>query len=364
MRVLALDIGGANLKAAQGVVNEGKRGSAPAVRSLPFALWTQPSRLASKLRELVAGWPRAGALAITMTAELCDCFTTRAVGVAAVLEAVMTFAGRRPVRVWSTQGRFISPDEAASDPIGVASANWHAQATWLARRYPKDASLVIDIGSTTTDITVIDTGRVYAASADCTRLERGELVYVGAFRTPLMAIPIRRQRAGRVPIMAERFATTADVYVLTKDQPAQLTRCDTADGLPLTRKNCVNRLLRMIGRDLSVGGQGAESHAYGLALEYSRGVDNLVATGVSDVLWRFAESRLPLEIRRSVARVIVAGSGDFIAARVARQLVPEVPQVSLRKVIGRRGSDAACAWALLQLWREDAKRQAGTGVAR
>src|SRR5687767_897273 len=77
--VLGLDIGGANLKAAH------TDGTA---LCRAFPLWRTPDRLASELQRLLADLPAHDVLAVTMTGELCDCFATRAEGVAAILHSV------------------------------------------------------------------------------------------------------------------------------------------------------------------------------------------------------------------------------------------------------------------------------------
>src|SRR3978361_399199 len=78
MTVLGLDIGGANLKAA----TADKRAV-----SVPFALWKQPDKLPVALAELVAKFPDATEMAVTMTGELCDCFETKRDGVHAIIAA-------------------------------------------------------------------------------------------------------------------------------------------------------------------------------------------------------------------------------------------------------------------------------------
>ena len=351
MQVLALDIGGANIKAAQAPLSRSRDFSRQTkVRTLPFALWMDPAKLRAKLEEAVKGWRRADVVLVTMTAELCDCFASRAAGVEAVLAAVRDFAGQRPLKVWSMAQRRLQPAQARLDPLSVASGNWHVLASWQARLNPLDASLLIDVGSTTTDITVIERGRIRAAGTDASRLERGELVYVGADRTPLMAIPIPSRRAQRVAAMAERFATTADVYVLTGDRPQQPGRRDTADGRPLTRHDAVSRVLRMIGSDRSVAGDTADSLALSLADAYSRAVDERVAAGLHQTLQRCFGTRDARRLRKHLARVIVVGSGDFIAKRVAGQVLPGVLVEVLSDHIGTKGSTAACAWAMLHLY--------------
>ena len=110
--VLGLDIGGANLKAA----TADKRAV-----SVPFPLWKQPDKLPAALAELVAKFPDAEELAVTMTGELCDCFASRREGVLAILAAVEAAAKGRTVRVWTTEGRFVDLGSAAGVPLRVAA---------------------------------------------------------------------------------------------------------------------------------------------------------------------------------------------------------------------------------------------------
>src|SRR5215472_10750340 len=98
MAVLGLDIGGANLKAAH---------SGGHATSVPFELWKAPTLLPQALCRLRDDIPPAGALAVTMTAELCDCFESKRQGVLAILDAVAVTAGPTPVRVWRNDGRFV-----------------------------------------------------------------------------------------------------------------------------------------------------------------------------------------------------------------------------------------------------------------
>src|SRR5207237_5907934 len=112
--ILGLDIGGANLKTAH---------TDMVARSVPFALWKNPSGLAAALRDLIAAMPAHDQLAVTMTGELCDCFATRREGVSAILDSVSEVAGQTPVRVWSTHGRLLSIADARVEPFAAAAAN-------------------------------------------------------------------------------------------------------------------------------------------------------------------------------------------------------------------------------------------------
>src|SRR3954469_17922097 len=116
---LALDIGGAHLKAAH---------TSGAIRAIPFELWRRPGGVASALADLAAGFPPFDRVAVTMTAELCDCFETKAVGVRAVLESVEIGIPGRPVSVWGTDGRFHDPGEIRRQPSLAAASNWLALA--------------------------------------------------------------------------------------------------------------------------------------------------------------------------------------------------------------------------------------------
>ena len=50
---------------------------------------------------------------------------------------------------------------------------------------------------------------------------------------------------------------------------------------------------------------------------------------------------------------VIAGSGDFLALRLARRLIgPDRPLVSLKKAWGEIASSAGCAFALVQLASE------------
>ena len=90
---------------------------------------------------------------------------------------------------------FSAPAEAKAQPQRVASANWHATGRYLAER--GETGLLVDIGSTTTDILPIVGGAVRCEGfSDETRMILDELVYTGVTRTPVMALadkrPLRR----------------------------------------------------------------------------------------------------------------------------------------------------------------------------
>ena len=107
--ILGWDVGGANVKAAR-IGEAGQR--EPTVLECPFPLWREPHRLPAVLAETAHRLGGAGVMAVTMTAELADCFTTKREGVAFVLDAFQTaFPGIDPW-IYGVDGRFRSAEAA------------------------------------------------------------------------------------------------------------------------------------------------------------------------------------------------------------------------------------------------------------
>lgn len=332
---LAYDIGGANIKAAH---SSGK------ARSLPFELWKRPEELPLALRTLRATLPDADQVAVTMTAELCDCFDTKVEGVLTVLDAVLDVFGGRPIRVWGTDGRFHSIPEVQATPEVAAAANWLALATVAARLVPDRPGLLIDIGTTTTDLIPFRDGRpVSRGRTDTERLQTGELVYAGIRRTPVCALatelPVRGVPTG---LAAELFASTLDVFLVLGDIPADARDVSTADGRPATTESARGRLARMVGADRE-GFTTDDACAFAWAAEAAL-LDRLAAA---------AERACGATVGRPRS-AIVAGSGSFLARRLAtRVLEPDSPVIDLQERWGPAPSTAGCAHALVVLAAEE-----------
>ncbi len=331
---LGLDIGGANLKAADGL------GFAV---SRPFALWQRPDKLPEALGDLLAACPAADALAVTMTGELADCFASKAEGVAAILGAVRAVSGRRAVRVYLTDGRLASRDEAALRPLEAAASNWHALARF-ASRFASDArALLLDVGSTTTDVVpILDGEPATSCRTDPERLASGELVYSGVARSPVCAV-VREVpwRGARCPVAQEVFATMQDAYLVTGDLPERPDDLHTADGRPATRHDAAARLARSICADRSMlDGRDLRAIARAAAEAQLR----LVSAAVSRVAQR---------LEGQPRTVIVSGEGEFLARRALTRLSIQPEVVSLDARLGVAVSRAAPAHALAVLAREE-----------
>ena len=219
-RVLGLDIGGANLKLAH---------TDTTARTVPFELWKRPDKLPGALSELLAGAPLFDQVAVTMTGELCDCFETKRQGVHAILDAVEATCSALPARIWRNDGQFVDIAEARQTSYQVAAANWLALATFVGRFVDRGAAMLIDIGSTTTDIIPILDGKpIPQGRTDPDRLLTGELVYRGVRRTPICC-------NSQSCIAAELFATTLDAFLLLNKIPENTEDRSTADGRPASK---------------------------------------------------------------------------------------------------------------------------------
>ena len=325
--VLGLDIGGANLKAAT---------TAGDSRSQPFALWKNPSGLADALRNLLAQFSAFDQLAVTMTGELCDCFENKQEGVVAILEAVEATARDLPVRVWRNDGRFVDVATARTTPLPVAAANWLALATFAGRYAPDGAGILIDIGSTTTDIVPLWEGKsLPRGRTDPERLRLRELVYSGVRRTPLCSLL-------GIEAAAEFFATTLDVFLVLERIAESPADNGTADGKPATRAAAELRLARMLCGDLET--TTAEERR-SLAMRALQKQVHGLACGLDAVV-----KHLPEKPRH----LILSGAGEFLAELVACQhpAFRQVRPVSIGQVLGPRISECACAYAVAMLAAE------------
>jgi probable H4MPT-linked C1 transfer pathway protein len=291
---LAVDIGGANTKAAW------LHGASLRTVSRPFEVWRDREGLAAVLREIATD--PADAVAITMTAELSDAFRTKREGVAFVLDAAEAAFGNPSVL--TTAGELISVEEARARPWDVAAANWMATALAVAGAHRE--ALLIDVGSTTADIVPIVAGQVAASGQnDLERLLAGELVYTGVLRTNLATIASRVPvRGGWCPVASELFAISADVHLVLGHLEPEAYDCPTPDGRPATGEFARERIARLVCSD----------------------VEQLDEAEI-DAIAAFLHAEQRRQIEEAARRVgppdgpvVAAGSGAFLACEVAARL--------------------------------------------
>jgi probable H4MPT-linked C1 transfer pathway protein len=245
--LIGWDVGGAHVKACR---VEG--GAVRDIAQWPCPLWQGLDHLDAVLALARARWPDGWTAqarhVATMTGEMVDLFADREQGVVR-LAARLAEALGPSLQLYGGTRRWIAPHRSAECWSAIASANWQATAQLLAQRVGD--GVLVDIGSTTTDLITLRAGRVAArGTSDAERLATGELVYHGVVRTPLCALGPRVPFAGRtVNVMNELFATTADVYRLTGELDPAHDQQPCADGQPKTAAATRQRLARMVGRD-------------------------------------------------------------------------------------------------------------------
>jgi len=331
--VLGLDIGGANLKAANA--------SGQAV-TLPFPLWKQPEKLAGGLMEILVRLPHRGPVAVTMSGELCDCFPSKAHGVRHILTAVQEVFPEGPVFVWRNDAKWAGLQHAMEDPLPVASANWLASATFAARYLPQGAGWFFDLGSTTLDMIPLADGKVTSTSrTDLDRLKSGELAYLGASRTPVSSlityVDVDRKT---LTVATEWFASLDDVLLVLNQAAEDVHDKNTADGQPRTKACASVRMARMVCAEPNELGPGALA-------SICREVLTVYQERLSELLLR------PYARQERWGGVILSGSGEHLLANELHRLDLEArPLVSLSQQLGPDLSTALAAYAVATLLAE------------
>ena len=244
------DIGGAHVKVAV-VENQ----QILAVYQEPCPLWQGLDKLRIVVTKLLKKLPSNAKHAITMTGELVDLFANRDDGVQKIIKTMSKLLRRSEIKIFCSECGLLPLSEIDEDHFNsIASANWMASASFAATQLR--SCLFVDIGSTTTDILLCEGGEVFEESlTDYERLISQELVYTGIVRTPVMAVvqAVMDENGHFVPIVAEHFATMADVYRLTGELSEKHDQSPTADGKEKTIEASARRLARMFGTDFYEG---------------------------------------------------------------------------------------------------------------
>ena len=306
--VIGWDFGGAHLKAvkldAAGVVERTVQLACP--------LWQGLDRLEAALAAALAELQGHESVvhAVTMTGELADNFTDRTEGVRALTDVAQHHLGGGEVLMFAGLAGLIPAERLTpGDTNQVASANWLASGLWVGWRLSE--ALLVDMGSTTTDILPVHDGRpLHRGFTDSERMRHDELVYTGVARTPAMMLAERAPLAGSwAPVMAEVFATAADVYRLTGELPERADQFPAADQGAKTVTGSCRRLARQFGHDADA----LTEADWRRAARYLR----------ERQLMRIGEA-LELQVSRGVlgedAPLVGAGVGRFLVRELAQRL--------------------------------------------
>jgi hypothetical protein len=312
--IIGWDVGGVQVKAAR---VESRAGRPHVIRTASRALeiWRHRDQLPDILGDL-AGELSAGvtaAHALTMTAELSDAFRDKREGVLFVMDGLSEAFPRSSAFALDGDGVFVPLPDARLRPLGFAATNWIASALFAASHIGE--AILVDVGSTTTDIVPIREGRLACEGrTDLDRLAAGELVYSGVLRTNpntlTRTVPVRGRPCR---LAAEQFAVTADVYLILGLIDAADYTCPTPDGRPATPAASRERLARLVCADRETLSEGEIA---GIARYLRERHLQVIGEGLLQVLSRWEGP--------STVRVVPCGAGAFLASAAAARLGLEV----------------------------------------
>lgn len=330
MRTVGYDVGGAHLKVA--VVEHGR---VVAARQLKCALWQGLDHLDAALDVASSFASRADAFAVTMTGELTEIFDSRHAGVTTLVERLDARLSPRP-QFYMGFGEFGTAMVACDNAMRVGSANYLATAELISQR--SHDALLIDMGSTTTDIVMCDRP---IGTTDADRLRTGELVYTGLTRTLVPTVTTRAPFRGEMQGLArDAFATMADVRRILGALPGNVDLHPTTDGRGTSVSESLVRFARGFGRD----GQMDQIDDWQASAAYVREIQlQSMIDGAHQVL---------AVAVRPPTLAAVAGIGGAEAAEVARRLdITSKPWIDLIDVESNcRDAAIHCAPAAAVAW--------------
>ncbi len=243
--ILGLDVGGVNIKA--GLI-EGEE--IILCKSYYFPLWKfygDFSKFFSSLkREFELEDVKIDKTGVVMTGELADSFGTRREGVLFIAENLRSIFDE--VYFMNYDGELKDLKNLKENPLNFAGSNFPATVVLTSRIV--NEGILLDMGSTTTDIIPFKEGRHLSGRNDLERLMNEELIYTGLLRTNLCflssKVPIRGKM---VRISPEYFAQTADIYrILDYINEGEYT-VDTPDNKGRSKGDCLTRVARVLCSD-------------------------------------------------------------------------------------------------------------------
>lgn len=311
--MIGIDVGGANLKV---VDDEGV-----CVHYCP--LWKQ-----APIGEILAAHSSGhdNEAAVVMSGELADCFSSKAEGIAFIVKAVRSVYPK--ARFYGTDGTFH-----AGPAPSLAAANWLASADWLRVTYP--GAVLVDMGSTTTDIVPAAGFRDLTGLTDLLRLQKGLLIYTGLLRTNLAtALQSVRIHGVLTRTSAEFFAQSADAHLLLGHIGGGEYTCDTPDNGGKDRDGAARRIARVVCAD----------------------PDEIGETGIMEIaqaFWGIQLGQISGEVGRASARY---DAGDLLTAGIgSRLLTKAIGGTDLSRKLGP-AADALPAFAVREVALRDPSR--------
>jgi probable H4MPT-linked C1 transfer pathway protein len=307
--MIGIDVGGANLK----VVDE--KG---------VVLHYCPLWLHAPLKDLLLGHREAsgGEAAVVMSGELADCFSRKMEGISFIVDQV---------RSVFPDALFYGNDGVFHDQAhpSLAAANWLASADLLRTRYP--GGLLVDMGSTTTDIVPLSGFDRLRGLTDLDRLQKGYLIYTGLLRTPVAAM-VNRVLLKNIstPVSTEFFAQSADAHLVLGHISSDDYTCDTPDRKGRDVLSACRRLARVVCSDLEeIGMDGA----YEVAQSFWEEQKNRIRQGVIAAGGDLENGeKNPLVYAGTGSRLLLRQWGGIDLAGVLGDFADALPAYAVREV--------------------------------
>ncbi|WP_048057880.1 (4-{4-[2-(gamma-L-glutamylamino)ethyl]phenoxymethyl}furan-2-yl)methanamine synthase [Methanothermococcus okinawensis] len=323
--ILGIDIGGANTK-----ITELKEGDYK-IHHIYFPMW----KTNEKLTELLQTYNNKDIkkVAVVMTAELADAYETKKEGVNDILDSVENAFPNKEIYVFDVDGNFLTTDEAKKEYLKVSASNWTATANFVCNSINNNCILV-DMGSTTTDIIPIKDGNIMANKTDLDRLMNNELVYVGTLRTPLSFLGNTiLYKEKETNISSEYFAITGDIHIILDKISSEQYTCDTPDGAPPDKKSSMVRLSRMLCGDLE---QINKHDIISIANQFYGKLLNLITYNVNKVSKKY-----------NLNNIVITGLGEEVLKDALKDYNYNI--VSIKEKYGKDVSLATPSFAVAKL---------------
>lgn len=232
--------------------------------------------------------------AVVMSGELADGFSNKDEGIRFIVDSV-----KRAIPdslFYGTDGNF----HKGPAPV-LAAANWLASSDFLRDRYPE--SILVDFGSTTTDIAPLNSFDNLKGMTDLDRLRKGYLIYTGTLRSTVPSLLRSVVVNGyETLVSSEYFAQSADVNLVLGNIEEMDYTVPTPDGADTSYSATLQRLSRVVCSDLEEIG---ESGALEIAGAFYREQSNMIKEQVERVKGETGSSE-----------VIAAGIGSHIISRI------------------------------------------------
>jgi probable H4MPT-linked C1 transfer pathway protein len=335
-KIIGLDIGGANTKAAS---IRTKGGKIEEIRTSIeyFPIWKNPERLPAVISNLCkkTSSPEVpDCVAVTMTAELSDVYRTKREGINHVADCVLKVFPKTQVLFLDVDANLRTIEEVKTNPLTIAAANWVATGWMLSKLIPN--CVIIDVGSTSTSIIPVTNGRIAACGkTDLEKLVNGELVYTGSLRTNIATIvSLIPVQGGIARVSSELFAQSGDVHLILGNIEKDQYVSETADGKGKTRAEAMARLARVVCADLEML---TEEEIVGMAQFICDRQIEQISEGLSQVCSRKGR------VSRREETIVVTGFGKIFLAQKAAQRIGIEKVVDLNDLVGSDVSIASPA---------------------